>query len=474
MSARQARTRDPFAQWFGGNPLDRSSGDRKSRSFADEALKSPSALFLVVADSAEDRSLALLARAADADASAGALVGRGGAFGVVAGDTRPAVHELLFFTAAQIEKVCDTALAPSLTNAALLGARRSASATTCGAWYWALRCTSTTARDRLARAARGFWTNGRSLIGAAPDPSSARAPAARVKFARADAAVGGQALALWQWHGANTHCQRTGTRTELAEAGSRRREVGGRHRAYPRTDLAAIFLLLSPCGQFALLGKSARFARAGRRGFFSCLAGFVEQCEQVEEAVRREAYEEAGVGVGAVRLYASQPWPVGRAGACELMLGCFARALPGGAGTGPGAGAGADAGGKQQAGGLPPAAPQDGELAAVRWFSKGDVRAMLARAERGITDGDGAGAEVVPGEYAIAHTLMRAWAVEGCDGGVIPPTGTQPSPSTFTGPAFTAGAGRPSTSSAVAAHLASAALGAAVAVAAAMHLRRRG
>lgn len=53
---------------------------------------------------------------------------------------------------------------------------------------------------------------------------------------------------------------------------------------------------------------------------------FVEQGESLEEAVRREVWEEAGIAVGAVRVVGSQPWPIGRGGSCELMLGCVARA----------------------------------------------------------------------------------------------------------------------------------------------------
>lgn len=35
-------------------------------------------------------------------------------------------------------------------------------------------------------------------------------------------------------------------------------------------------------------------------GFYSCLAGFLEPGESLEEAVRREVHEEAGIAVGAV------------------------------------------------------------------------------------------------------------------------------------------------------------------------------
>ncbi len=55
---------------------------------------------------------------------------------------------------------------------------------------------------------------------------------------------------------------------------------------------------------------------------YSCLAGFVEPGETIENAVRRETFEEAGITVGQIRIYASQPWPVPH----SLMIGCFGRA----------------------------------------------------------------------------------------------------------------------------------------------------
>jgi NAD+ diphosphatase len=42
--------------------------------------------------------------------------------------------------------------------------------------------------------------------------------------------------------------------------------------------------------------------------------------------VRREVYEESGVIVQDVEIFDSQPWPIGRSGGCELMVGCIAYA----------------------------------------------------------------------------------------------------------------------------------------------------
>ena len=72
-------------------------------------------------------------------------------------------------------------------------------------------------------------------------------------------------------------------------------------------------------GEHCLLGRSARFVPKS----YSCLAGFVEPGESIEEAVRRETLEEAGIRCGRVRYFASQPWPF----PSSLMIGCHAQAI---------------------------------------------------------------------------------------------------------------------------------------------------
>jgi NAD+ diphosphatase len=54
---------------------------------------------------------------------------------------------------------------------------------------------------------------------------------------------------------------------------------------------------------------------------YSCLAGFVEPGETLEEAVHREVFEEVGIEIDDVRYWASQPWPFPH----SLMLGFNAR-----------------------------------------------------------------------------------------------------------------------------------------------------
>jgi NAD+ diphosphatase len=57
--------------------------------------------------------------------------------------------------------------------------------------------------------------------------------------------------------------------------------------------LQVIMLVESPDGHRALLGRSAK----STPGMYTCLSGFIDPCEGIEEAVRREVMEEARVQV---------------------------------------------------------------------------------------------------------------------------------------------------------------------------------
>src|SRR6266852_4344842 len=107
-------------------------------------------------------------------------------------------------------------------------------------------------------------------------------------------------------------------------------------------------ILLAVRGERALLGRNKR--RPGSR--FSCLAGFMEPGETLEECVRREVHEESGVRVGGVKYLACQPWPF----PSTLMMGCLCEALTEEITVDP------------------------EELAEARWFHRDEIRAMVARA----------------------------------------------------------------------------------------------
>src|SRR5262249_43036344 len=134
-----------------------------------------------------------------------------------------------------------------------------------------------------------------------------------------------------------------------------------------------VVIMLPVNGERCLLGRNAR--RAGAR--FSCLAGFVEPGETLEEAVRREVREEAGLTVACVTYVASQPWPF----PSSLMCGFIAEAT-------------ADK-----------VTMDKTELAAAEWFSRAEVLDKVRRSAAG----DGSGDSLAP-PIAIGHQIARRWA----------------------------------------------------------------
>ncbi len=175
------------------------------------------------------------------------------------------------------------------------------------------------------------------------------------------------AKALFHWHRTHRFCAVCGTESAVAGAGWRREcpRCGTHH--FPRTDPVVIMLAVD--GERCLLGRQARFPP----GMVSCLAGFLEPGESIEDGVRRELAEEAGIATGYVTYLGSQPWPF----PASVMLGCLAEAA------------------------TTALAVDTDELESARWFSRDEARALLDG-----THGDGL---TCPRPMAIAHHILRAW-----------------------------------------------------------------
>lgn len=176
--------------------------------------------------------------------------------------------------------------------------------------------------------------------------------------------------ALAGWHARHGFCANCGSATRVTDAGWRRDcpSCGAQH--FPRTD--PVVIMLTAAGDRCLMGRQPHFAP----GMWSCLAGFVEPGETIEEAVRRETLEEAGISTGRVTYHACQPWPF----PMSLMIGCLAEATS------------------------EAIAIDRNELEDARWFHRDEAALMLTR-----THPDGL---FVPPPIAIAHHLIRAF-VEG-------------------------------------------------------------
>ena len=188
-----------------------------------------------------------------------------------------------------------------------------------------------------------------------------------------EAAILAEARSLIDWHARHRFCAQCGAPTRVESAGWVRRCPECRASHYPRSDPVTIMLAVK--GEHALLGRGRR--RPGNR--FSCLAGYMEPGETIEEAVRREVHEESGIRIGRVGYLACQPWPF----PSTLMMGFLCEALSEEITVDP------------------------EELAEARWFSRAELRAMVARAAMGPDDPTQLS---IPGPVAIAHQICRRWS----------------------------------------------------------------
>jgi NAD+ diphosphatase len=192
-------------------------------------------------------------------------------------------------------------------------------------------------------------------------------------IAGGEAAILAEARALIDWHARHGFCAQCGKPSAIASGGWVRRCPNCRAQHYPRVDPVVIMLAVD--GERCLLGRGRR--RVGTR--YSCLAGFVEPGETLEEAVRREVLEESGIRVGRVRYLASQPWPF----PSTLMVGMLAEALTDEIRVDP------------------------EELAEARWFERDEVCRMVARSQ---SDEPVPGEATLPPPLAIGHQIARRWA----------------------------------------------------------------
>jgi NAD+ diphosphatase len=205
--------------------------------------------------------------------------------------------------------------------------------------------------SELARTSQAMDLRSVALQGLLPEPELAQLA---------------QARSLLAWHAKNGFCANCGARSTLQDAGYRRHCPACQANHFPRTDPVAIMIVRH--GSRLLLGRQPMF----QPGMYSALAGFIEPGETIEDAARREVFEESGIRVGAVSYVASQPWPF----PSSLMIGLIGDAL------------------------TTEVAIDRNELEDARWFDAPEVLAML---ERRHPDGLS-----LPLPFAIAHHLVLA------------------------------------------------------------------
>ncbi|MCB1509880.1 MAG: NAD(+) diphosphatase [Hyphomicrobiaceae bacterium] len=185
-----------------------------------------------------------------------------------------------------------------------------------------------------------------------------------------DLSLLGMAKALAHWHDVSRCCGHCGGTTMVKDGGWRRQCWACGQQHFPRTDPVVIMLVVDRSGERCLLGHESRF----NENMWSTLAGFLEPGEDIEHAVRREVFEEAGLRIGEVKFHSTQPWPFPH----SLMIGCHAIAETTDIKIDP------------------------NEIVDARWFSRGDIQQML--------EGKHPNGLWVPGKQAIARSLILAFA----------------------------------------------------------------
>ena len=181
------------------------------------------------------------------------------------------------------------------------------------------------------------------------------------------------AKSMVSWHQRHGYCANCGTRSVMKEGGWKRDCPNCKAEHFPRTD--PVVIMLVTMGDKVLLGRQKQFPP----GMYSCLAGFVEAAETIEDAVRREIFEESGIRCTDVRYYMTQPWPY----PSSLMIGCTARAT------------------------TEDIVVDRAELEDARWFDRTEATLMIKRQHP-----DGLAG---PHPFAIAHHLLGRWVHDGAD-----------------------------------------------------------
>jgi NAD+ diphosphatase len=213
------------------------------------------------------------------------------------------------------------------------------------------------------------------LDGDAPRFSALAEPASQAfsvmpqlaQLSETDAPLFAAAMSLARWHARHRYCASCGECSNLVRGGWSRRCPSCDAEHFPRVD-PVVIMIAEHQGKL-LLGRQPHYPP----GRYSALAGFVEVGENLEAAVARELYEEAGIRVHNVRYVASQPWPF----PSSLMIGCHAEA---------------------QSAEL---RIDTTELDDARWFSREEIAAALA--------GEPDAPFGPPPKAAIARTLLERW-----------------------------------------------------------------
>jgi len=151
---------------------------------------------------------------------------------------------------------------------------------------------------------------------------------------------------------------------------------------YPPTYPVAITRVTDQSGEKVLLVRQPQYPR----GLYTCISGFMEAGETLEDSVRREIAEEAGIVVENINYFQSQSWPLPQN---SLMLGCTAVAMPG----------------------SEELDRDKSELEDAKWFTKAEVKGAFDRIKENplLMMKNSSGDLIIPPAGAVAHQLLQNW-----------------------------------------------------------------
>ena len=190
---------------------------------------------------------------------------------------------------------------------------------------------------------------------------------AAISLHEEEASLLGYAQSLLYWNKTCNYCNRCAQRLIPTLAGDKRICDHCNIEFYPRINPVVIMLIYTSDRNSVLLGRQRQYPK----GMYSCLAGFVEMGETLQDALCREVFEETGVLVQkeSIEFIDHQPWPF----PSQMMLGFIAQA--------------------QQT-----TIVLDDELEDAKWFSISDLQSMRSSQHK-----DG---YTIPNSVAIATSLI--------------------------------------------------------------------
>ena len=140
---------------------------------------------------------------------------------------------------------------------------------------------------------------------------------AAANLSQLEAAISAIAVHLAHWIDNSVYCGTCSAPLRQDSVGRKRVCTNPRcgREEFPRID--PVILVLVSSGEHCVLARQRSFPPR----FYAPLAGFLGPGETLEQAVRREAWEEVGLRLSAIAHVGSQPWPFPR----SVMVGYFAK-----------------------------------------------------------------------------------------------------------------------------------------------------